>query len=290
MIDFFKEFNNREIAIFIWVSIVLVYALWGKSVRKSLSGLFKIFFSLKMQIVFVPLFLYITFLVWLLAKFRLWDFSLLKDTIFWSFGIAFLLIFRVTKNVDNQFFKETVIESFKWTILLEFIANFYTFSLPIELLLTLLMIFFSMMQPLAEAKEEHKDARKFINTSLSIIGLVVILFSSYKTVTHLKDFFTWSNAKSILLSPILTLMYIPFIYLMAILFHYENLFIKLKFMAWNNRPFGKFLKLQTFLTARFNLSKINNIQSNILKHELYQAGDVKAYLKEISSSEYQLPG
>lgn len=282
MLSFFSELNNRELAIAVWLGAFIISVLFIKTVRKSVISLLKILFSFKIQLVVLSLCLYVTFIVWLLYFLHFWNFSLLKDTLFWFFGVGFISIFKTTGKVEIRFFKSIVRESWKWTIIIEFISNLYVFSLPIELVLTLVIIFLSMMQPVAERDAKYKDVNSCITKSLSILGISLILYALFKTIQNYKEFFSWENTKSILLSPVLTVFYIPFLYVLTVVFQYEVLFIMLKSMSRQDKSFHKLLKREVIKTAKFNLSKINNISSQIMKADLYKVKNIPGYLKAIS--------
>jgi len=282
MLSFFEEFNNREIAVAIWFAAILCFAFLSKGVRQASLGVVKIFFSWKLQVVFLSLCLYAVLIIWLLYTLRLWEFTLLKDTIFWFFGVAFLLIFRVTAKTETNFFKVTLKDAWKWTILIEFISNLYVFSLWLELILTFIIISFSAMKPIADGDKKYKDVSGCISKSISVLSAFIILFSLYKTIEHYKEFFSMENTRSILVSPVLTVLYMPFLYLLTLMFQYETLFIRLKFMSRDDKAFRRSLKWQVFKTAKFNLTKVNNISSNIMKADLYTIENIPGYLKAIS--------
>lgn len=284
MISFFKEFTNRELAIFIWIGLFIVAMLFIKDVRNSVARLFRSLLSRKLQMIFIPLCVYSFLIVYLLRVFKFWDYSLLKDTIFWFFGVAFSQIFRITNGVSMSFFKKIIIDSIKITIILEFILNTYAFNLPIELVLVLGLIILSALKPLAERKKDYKDVNSCITNGLAIAGLIMIIFSLYQTIVHYKDFFSVSSLKSILLSPILTFLYIPFLYLLAVYMTYEVFFVNLSFQTARNKELLKSLKWEIIKVAGLNITKLNNISSNISKREIQTIGNKREYLRMISKS------
>jgi hypothetical protein len=64
MINFItNNFNNREIAIYIWLFILLIWALFKSKIRESIFGLLKALFSKKILCVILLMFSYISFLL-----------------------------------------------------------------------------------------------------------------------------------------------------------------------------------------------------------------------------------
>ena len=281
MKSFFEEFNNREIAIIIWILVFIILMSFAKDIRESFRGIIKVFFAKKLMMIFLSLIAYTIFIVYFLLRLKFWDFELLKDTFFWFFGVAFLLVFNISDKTDIGFFKKTLIHSFKWTIIIEFISNLYVFGLLIELMLVFFLILFSMMKPFAERDKRYLHLKGPINNMLILLGSVIIVFAIYKTIADYRHFFTVSNAKSFLLSPILTALYIPFLYLLALTITYEQVFMHLKFRSNGNDAFLKGIKWETIKSAKLNISQLNRVWAKILKTNLYRIEDVSDYIKMI---------
>jgi len=283
MNSFLREFNNREIAIGIWLLLMFLLLSFGKDVRESYKGILKAFFARKFFLIFLSLAGYTGAIIYLLWHLRFWEFEFLKDTILWFFGVAFLLVFNLSDKTEITFFKKTLIHSFKWTIIIEFISNLYVFSLPIELILVFFLIVFSMMKPFAERDKKYQQLKGPINTVLILLGSVIIVFAIYKTIVGYKHFFTISNVKSLLLSPILTTLYIPFLYLLAMIFTYEQVFMHLRFRSNGNEIFLGAIKWETVKSAKLNITRLNRIWEKIMTSNLYRIEDVSDYVKMIRS-------
>lgn len=284
MFSFFNEFNNREIAIAIWISVLLLFVFFSHGFRKSVIGLLKIFFSVKFQVIFLSLCGYVVFCIWLLQKWHLWNFDLLKDAILWFWGVAFPLIFKITGKVNTSVFKTILKDTWKFTIVIEFMVNLYVLSLPAEIVLTFIMIVFSMMQAVTEREEKYAMLHGYILKALGFIGITIAVYSVGKTIVHYAAFFSWSNVQSLLMSPMLTLLYIPLLYILAVIFQYESLFVRIKVIFKSDAAFGRMLKRQIFFAAKLNLNKLSNIASKILKTDLHKVKNIPGYLNAISKS------
>ena len=113
-----------------------------KSIRKSLFGVIKAFTAHQILAIFFLMIIYIELLVLILCKLNLWNFYLLKDTIYWTFGVAFILLANINKTTENNsFFKQTLLSNLKFIVILEFITNLYVFSLVAELIVMPILIF-----------------------------------------------------------------------------------------------------------------------------------------------------
>ena len=137
MIDFIlQQFNTREIAVILWLGIFVLWALSQKSIRKSLLDVLKSLFQIKIFSVIIAAILYTGILVFILAQVGIWEWSLLKDTIYWFLCSALVLLMNTDKaNQEKGFFIKILKDNLKIILILEFILAFYTFNLLVEIVL-----------------------------------------------------------------------------------------------------------------------------------------------------------
>jgi hypothetical protein len=224
---------------------------------------------------------YVFGLLLVLCKFDLFDTSQIKDIIFWFITVAIILLFTVNKADDTKFFKDILIESCKWTIALEFVLNFYTFNLILELLLMPFLIILALAQAIAETDDKYSQVRKLIQNVLSIIGLILIAYTTFKTFINFKDFFTINNLLSFLLPPIMTVLLIPYLYFLALYMKYETLFLQIR-LFYKDLNDIKAIKREILFHANFNLTRLNSISKNLNKFDLYQSDNIKSYIKTLT--------
>jgi hypothetical protein len=129
-------FNNREIAAGIWIFLFLVWALRSVEPRAAFSKVLRAFFVKPIIISVVGMLLYIALTLAAFHKIGLWDVSSLKETIFWCFGVAFVMLMNINDvHQDEHYFRKVMLDSLKLVLVLEFIINFYVFNLGVELVL-----------------------------------------------------------------------------------------------------------------------------------------------------------
>jgi hypothetical protein len=282
MKSFFQELNNRELAVAIWIGLLLIAMAFAKDVRHSMGGIIKSFFVKKVFFIFLSIALYSLIIISLLYVVEYWNKTLLKDSVFWFFGTAFLLIFKVTASVDVSFLKKLVFDSVKFTLVFEYIFNLYVFPLPLELFFVLAIILLAMMKPLADREEKHKAARGCIDNSILFLSVGTILFSAIETVQHYNDFFTIANTKSLLLAPILTILYIPFFYLIAFYIQYETLRVNIECMFADKEKVSK-TKRAIRRHVGLSITRLNNISCRFNKRNIYTDPSIDDYIKDISN-------
>ena len=209
--------------------------------------------------------------------FKIWDFSLLKDTIYWTFGVAFILLFN-SKN-DTGYFKKTFFDCFKIVILFEFLTNLYSFNLIIEIISIPIILFFSLASAMGEIKEEHRSAKKASDIILSIYGITVIIYSTYHAIIDFNKLDSIDNLRSILLSPILTILYIPYIYFTALYMVYESFFKSKRYILADNNKLFRTIMWQVLKRCNYRLKKIQLVSRKI---HIYRTEEKSDILKDLN--------
>jgi hypothetical protein len=272
-------FNNRELALLIWIAIGIVGAIFFKPVRKFIATAFEIFTSKTFLVIIILLIGYLFLIVYGLSKIDLWNLNLLKDTIIWLIGVGFVIAFNaIGKNI--QYFKKIALESIQFTIILEFVVNLHVLSFIFEFTTIPLLVFIGLVQAVNEYKVGNKKVGKFISSIVNLYALTVFIFAIYKTIQNYTLDFTWEALQSLLLPTILTILFIPFSYLIALYSAYENLFIKLINLK-NEKINTNKIKWKLFLRTRFNLKKVQELHLKLNPYYLDTAYDIDKFLNKI---------
>lgn len=273
-------FNNREIALLLWL-IVIVLAVLLSKLRKSFVTIFQILTRRMFLIIFSLIGAYLVGIIILFKNLDVWQISNLKDVIFWLFTVGFILVFKINDANSNAYFKSIFLSAIKWTIVLEFVVNLYNFSLFTEIIILPILVFLILTQTFAEMYEEHKVVSTFLQNFIAIIGLSIFSYSLYKTIVNFEDVLTFQNLVSFLLPSAITILFIPFVYFLALYSTYDSYFIHLGIMSIKKVEVKEVKKL-IFKTANFNLEKLLRIKKNFEKRVLYENIDLKEYIHSIS--------
>lgn len=130
-------------------------------------------------------------------KVGLWNVAFLKDTIIWTLSFGFVSLVNINKVNDTKYFKNVFFDAIKWTIAIEFVVNFFTFSLTKEIILVPTIVFSAMMQAFASFDPKHKQVETLMKNFLMYFSIFVFLFSLYKTIEKHSELFTVDNLKSL---------------------------------------------------------------------------------------------
>lgn len=254
-------FNNREISIFLWVVLFIIWFFFQKQNRESTISLIQAF--LKLYKSYIIMFVYIVILVVVFYKLYLWDWSLLKDTIYWVFGGAFIMFFNINKAMEkNKYFINILKDCFKLIILIEFLSNLYSFPIVIELISIPLLVIIGLMTALGENKADKKVI-KFSNTLMLVYALAVITYSTIRIVNDTDSVFTFENLKSLLFGPVMTVLFIPFLYFIALYKVYESFLRMKKFILKEHSDLYKYLRWQVIKRCNLSLKNIKLVNKKM---------------------------
>ncbi|MCU0350350.1 MAG: hypothetical protein MUF43_05900 [Flavobacterium sp.] len=277
-------FNNREIALLFWIALIVLAVLLSK-LRKSLVPIFKMLTGKMFLIIFSLIGAYLYGIILLLQNLEIWQSSNLKDVLFWLFSVGLILVFKINEAKSNAYFKGIFLSAIKWTIVLEFIVNLYSFSLFKEIIILPILVFLAMTQAVVEMDEKHKVVSKFLQNVIAIAGLSIFSYSLYKTIVNFDDVLTFQNLVSFLLPSAITVLFIPFVYFLTLYSTYESYFIHLDFMTVKKDKVKETKKL-ILRIANINLDKLLRIKKNFEKRVFYDDTVLKDYVQEISKKSY----
>lgn len=286
-------FNNREIALIIWILIFLIWMLFKKNfwivfkkdLRVSLFNFLKILTSKKIIILIFSMLLYVFLIIFMLHKIGFWNVSMIKDTIFWTFGVAFIMLINSDKaNKDEHFFRKILLDNIKLIIVLEFIINLYVFNLVVELILIPILFIVVMMSAFAETKKENMQVKKAMGFILVIIGICFIIFVTYNIIIDFKGFASLDNLRGFLLPPVLTTFYLPFAYFMALFMIYETFFLRINILISKNKALTKYAKRKILEECHFNLRKLNIFSKKLKFCEINSENDLLLAIQEVKKN------
>lgn len=223
------------------------------------------FFESTLLFVLLTYLVYFSFVIFILNKTILWEFSLLKDSIIWFIFSSSLILYRSTKIDKNYDFIVLLLENFKLVVFYEFLVNFYTFQLWQEIILIPFITFLALIEYVSKMesnRDKNKEVASCISGLLSIIGFTLLGYVIYKTVVAFDEISTYQSFISFLLPITLVVTNLPFYYLLALYIAYENVFIRLKFFYPDSDV--KKIKWYMFRQCLFNLQKARKLNEIML--------------------------
>lgn len=257
----YEQISTRELSAILWSSIVIIWLLSQKNIRESFVQLFVSVFQIKIIWSITAAILYTSILVFILEKLGVWSIFVLKDTIYWFIGIGLVLLVNSNSvNEEDWYFKKILKNNFKMILVLEFILNFYTFSLYIELLLFPVMTFLVLMYEFSNTEGKYVLVQKIFGFILSLIGIILIIITLENLFNNFNGFIAYSTFTKFILPIVLTIWFMPFMYFLALIMSYEVLFMRLNFFIKGDNYLLTSSKWEIIRFCHINLFKLNEFK------------------------------
>lgn len=272
-------FNNRELASFFWFIIALIFMLFKKSIRNSIGQILIALFQKKILSIIIAAFIYSGSIILLLYLARIWNATMVKTSIYWFFMTALVILFNLQKtDENNDYFKNIILDNFKFVLLLEFIVNIHNFSLLFEILFIAIIVFLSLILALAGTDDKYRIVEKSVSVLFSVVGLTLLVFSIIDIVKSIQDYTNFETLKTFLLPIVLSITFIPFAYLIAIIMGYEVLFKRFHFFV-EDKKLLRYTRRRTMVKFGFKLQQIKSLTPIIMKE--FYTGITKDEIKSI---------
>lgn len=250
-------FNNREIALLFNMMIFIIWMLFTKGIRKSLVNLLKQFFVKEILILTSFMLAYTYAILYVLSTIKLWDNSMIKEALYWTFGVGIIILFNSNEVIkEESYFKKIITEKFKLLIIIEFIVGLYVFGLLFELILMPIVILFSLLLGYTDVHKEHEEARKFTDWFFGILGFTYLLYSGYNIYHDVTSLANYYNLKLFLFPIFMTFLFIPFAYFIALFIQYEVLFLRIKRSFKDDDIMYRYAKWRVLLSVNISFVKL----------------------------------
>ena len=276
--------NNREAAIALWLLALSVYVFSSSKmaeVRGAFKNLLSAFFAKKIISVLGLMVAYMTIVIYVLSEVDLWNIDQLKNTVFWCASVGFMSLFKLESiKKDKSFFKHSVIDNLKLLAVLQFIVGVYSFSLWIEVLLVPILVLIGGMLAIAETDKKHHQVKVFLEYCMSLFGIILIVYTLYMLITSFGAFGKEKTAYDFLVPPLLTLLYLPFVFIMLVYSTYEQAFIRLQFSIKNR--FHRYLaKLYALVLFNVRMSLLDRWSYQVARENIESHADLIETFKYI---------
>ena len=222
--------STREWATLIWGCIFMLYVLCHREIRKSLWNVIVIFFDKKLRILWEIILLYVLTITMVFCYLPIWENIYIKDIIIWFlFSGLIYCMNAVSSEADETYIKKILKDNLKFTMILEFFMSTFTFNIWIELAIIPVITIITVMNVIAEKKEEYKSVHKLLDSILAIAGFWIF----YETIKIGINEYKQLNIINTLVSFIIPIAYliliIPLEYALELYSKYELLFLRMTF-------------------------------------------------------------
>jgi len=252
-------FNNREEASIVWLLAFLIWCILREDTRGAVHGVLKALLQAKIIMVWATMILYVCILIPLFSTIGLWQTDLIKDTVLWSLGTAFVYLMNIDQITKSEnYFKNILFNNLKLVLVLEFIVNFYTFSFGVEILLIPIIFILVGMSVVAGTDGEYQTVKKIVDFIMAAFGIALLINASNSLLNEFSDFATLDTFRAFILPIAFTFAYLPFLYFWALIMSFENLFVHIDIrLKQRDSKLAGYLKRKILVLCHFNLTKLN---------------------------------
>lgn len=273
--------NNREIAALIYLLLTFsVLFLWKGSHSAGLAVI-RAFFAPKLAQVWVAMTLYVITCVYLLAWLNLWTWPNLKSTLLWWVTVGFTSLFeasRLKKRPDS--FRALVLEAFTITAALVFIVELVSFPLWIELLMLPALVFLALITAVAELRPEHAVALNLFRGVQALVGFLILGFSLMLVMESAPEFWSLNTLRDFCLPLLLWVLFVPFIFLLAVIMVYQDSFVFLKIRP-RNAPIVDYAQWRALLAFGLDMDAVRRLSRDLRNRDIGDRAGVRDAIQEI---------
>ena len=243
-----QAFNNREIAIGLWIILGLLFCLFSADVRSSLWGVAKALIAPKLLLFFGIVALNVVVLCWLLAEIGLWSKSQVQPTILWFVMGGCVFAGRALQSKeDDQYFRNLFRGSLRLGGIFEFVVVAYTFSLIAELVLAPVLFLLAATLAFADTKPKYAKAKVLLEFILTTFAIVLVWNSVSSILSQPSMFFTTDTGRNFVLPILLTIGSIPVFYLLFCYSHIEQARIQIDQKTFQSDDLKEYARRRFFL-------------------------------------------
>lgn len=262
MSDLLDLLDNREKATLIWIAIVAAaLILLSPTIRRSLAesavGIAQIVLSRPVLVILLGITSYVGLVLLVGSQVMPWTSEMTKDSITWLFGSALVIVFKtIASDRDPAYFRKLILAAVEFSLVLTFLVNFYNFSILIELALVPFVTGVAMMAAVAGTRDEFAQLKGALELVLVAIGLSLLLYAAVRVLGDISGFASAETARLFLLPTVLTFLFLPLVYVLALYTGYEDIFVRAKVSVRDDEAV-RYLKRELILYCSVRLGRVN---------------------------------
>lgn len=278
------DLSNREIATLIYLGLLLAAVLLWKKARPLALDVVRAFFVPKLTQVWLLMSLYVAACVWLLAWLNLWEWPNLKSTLLWWLTVGFTSVFEAQRLKDKpHMLRKLVRDAFTLSAVVLFIAELVSFPLWVELLMLPSLVFLTLLIAVGEHQTDKPGvprALKLLRGLQMLAGLTILSFSYWLVASSVTEFWSLNTLREFGLPLLLWLMFVPFIFLLAVYMTYEEAFIHLRTRP-KQTSIVRYARWRALFAFGWNIDGVKRLARDIRGRDIAEKQSIKEAIREI---------
>ena len=257
--------STREWATLIWGCIFMLYVLCHREIRKSLWNVIVLFFDKKLRILWEIILLYVLTITMVFCYLPIWENIYIKDIIIWFlFSGLIYCMNAVSSEADETYIKKILKDNLKFTMILEFFMSTFTFNIWIELAIIPVITIITVMNVIAERKEEYKSVHKLLDSVLAIAGFWIFYETIKIGINEYKQLNIINTLVSFMIPIVYLILIIPLEYLLELYSKYEVLFLRMTFKEEKDKRIRLHHRIAVLRECNFSVRKILLFQTEYM--------------------------
>lgn len=249
--------STREWATLIWGCILMLHVLCHREIRKSLWNVIVIFFDKKLRILWEIILLYVLMITMVFCYLPIWENIYIKDIIIWFlFSGLIYCMNAVSSEADETYIKKILKDNLKFTMILEFFMSTFTFNIWIELAIIPVITIITVMNVIAERKEEYKSVHKLLDSILAIAGFWIFYETIKIGINEYKQLNIINTLVSFMIPIVYLILIIPLEYILELYSKYEVLFLRMTFKEEKDKRIRLHHRIAVLRECNFSVRKI----------------------------------
>ena len=258
--------STREWATLIWGCIFLLYVLYHKEIRKSFWNIVVRFFDKKLRILWEIIFLYVLMITVVFSHLPIWENIYIKDIVIWFvFSGLIYCMNAVSSEADETYIKKNLKDNFKFTMILEFFISIFTFNICIELVLIPTIFIITIINVVAERKEEYRHIHKLLDYVLAIAAFWIFIETIKIGINQYKQLNVINTLISFMIPIVYLIMIIPLEYFLELYAKYEVLFVRMTFKEEKDKSVRLHHRIATFRACGLSVYRVLLFQREYMK-------------------------
>lgn len=257
--------STREWATLIWGCIFMLYLLCHKEIRKSFWNVIVAFFDKKLRILWKIILLYVLTITMVFSYLPIWENIYISKILLYGFFSGLIYCMNaVSSEADETYIKKILKDNLKFTMILEFFMSTFTFNIWIELAIIPVITIITVMNAIAERKEEYKSVHKLLDSVLVIAGFWLFYETIRVGINEYKQLNVINTLVSFMIPIVYLILIIPLEYLLELYSKYEVLFLRMAFKEEKDKKIRLHHRIAVLRVCNFSVHKILLFQRKYL--------------------------
>lgn len=136
------------------------------------------------------------------------------------------------------------------------------------------------MLAIAERKKELALLKVWIEGVLAIFGLGIMLYAAYRLIVEFSDFARMETLTDFLLPPVLSILLLPFLYVMSLFMTYQDVFVGLRFSI-KDIKLRRYAQWQAVFSFHVRTGLLKRWRRNIAIEQAIDKATIKKSIREV---------